>query len=176
MSYISNTLADGEDILAEARFHWTYTLGALAGLAIWIAVAFAVSYALSLEQLREAGAWTPLASPEWTLRDWAMAVIVAFGALRFFSTMIKKWTTEIAATDRRLVCKRGWIARSTQELPLNRIEEIRLKQGVLGRILGYGKLSVSGTGGDKPIQIPTIDDPLEFRVGIANARAKAGAI
>ena len=56
------------------------------------------------------------------------------------------WTTEIAVTNRRLIYKRGWIARRTEEINLRRIEEVNLKQGVLGRIFGWGRLRVHGTG------------------------------
>lgn len=159
MGYIDSTLADNERILAQATFHWTYTLGALIEGGVWLVGAAALWFILSAKEL-----------PEY---QWATLILVAFAALRFFLVMIKKWSTEIAVTDRRLVYKRGFISRTTQELPLTRIEEVNLSQGILGRIMGYGQLSVSGTGGDTSIEIPSIDDPLEFRVGIANARALA---
>lgn len=158
MSYIADTLGDDEAVLAEARFHWTYMAGAYLEFAAWLLIATVV--------------WLVFVDLGYG-RGWAWWPIAGFGAVRLAAAAVRKWTTEIAVTDRRLVVKRGWVARRTQELPLNRIEEVKLRQGFLGRILDYGRLSISGTGGDKPIEIPRIDAPLAFRTGIGDARAAA---
>ncbi len=99
--------------------------------------------------------------------------------LSFFGLvmLVNRWTTEVVVTNRRLVYKKGWIARKTEEMSLNRIEEINVKQGVIGRILGYGKLVCYGTGaGD--IELPVISGPLNFRKAIqeAQVRNKTGGI
>ena len=44
-------------------------------------------------------------------------------------------TTEIAVTDRRIVIKRGWIKRSTEELSLSSVEEVNVKQASGGAYL-----------------------------------------
>ncbi len=86
--------------------------------------------------------------------------------------LIRIWTTEIAVTNRRLIYKRGWIARKTDEMNLNRIEEVNLEQGVFGRLLGYGKVVCRGTGaGD--IELPTIDDPFRLKRELQEAQVKA---
>jgi len=96
--------------------------------------------------------------------------IVGIGIFIFLSMMITKWTTEIAVTNKRLIYKRGWIARKTDELSPKKIEEINVSQGVVGRILGFGKIRIQGTGGGE-IVLPNIDDPLTFRREIENAKA-----
>ena len=96
--------------------------------------------------------------------------IVGIGIFIFLSMMITKWTTEIAVTNKRLIYKRGWIARKTDELSPKKIEEINVSQGVVGRILGFGKIRIQGTGGGQ-IVLPNIDDPLTFRREIENAKA-----
>ena len=97
--------------------------------------------------------------------------IVGIGIFIFLSMMITKWTTEIAVTNKRLIYKRGWIARKTDELSPKKIEEINVSQGVVGRILGFGKIRIQGTGGGE-IVLPNIDDPLTFRREIENAKAR----
>ena len=86
--------------------------------------------------------------------------------------LIRIWTTEIAITNRRLICKRGWIARKTDEINLNRIEEVNLEQSVLGRLLGYGKVFCQGTG-SADIELPTMADPLRFKKELQEAQVKA---
>ena len=95
--------------------------------------------------------------------------IFGLGIVICLIIMINKWTTEIAITNKRLIYKRGWIARKTDEISLNKVEEVNFSQGVLGRILGYGKVRIQGTGSGVLI-LPTIDDPLEFRREIENAK------
>lgn len=68
------------------------------------------------------------------------------GILIFAWMMIDRWTTEIVITTDRLIYNRGWIARHLEELALNRIEEVVLDQSAVGRVLGYGRLTVAGTG------------------------------
>ena len=75
----------------------------------------------------------------WTYK--MIAIITSFCV--FGIIFLIRWlTTEIALTTKRFVVKTGWIARSTEEIAHRRIEEVKLDQGILGRILGYGKLTV----------------------------------
>ena len=97
--------------------------------------------------------------------------LYGLGVLFFLIMMIFKWTTEIAITNKRLVYKRGWIARKTDEISLKKVEEVNLSQGILGRILGYGKVKIQGTGSGELV-LPNIDDPLTFRREIDNAKTQ----
>ena len=83
-----------------------------------------------------------------------------------------RWTTEWAVTSRRLIFKRGWISRKTEELGLHRIEEVQLRQGLLGRIFSYGKVYVQGTGGGDII-LPSMGSPMRFKRELDQAKARA---
>ena len=71
-------------------------------------------------------------------------------------------TTELAITNRRIVSKSGIIKRTTIELRLDKIESIKVDQGIMGRILNFGSITISGTGGDQT-PIERIADPLRFQ-------------
>jgi hypothetical protein len=45
---------------------------------------------------------------------------------------------------------------------VNKIEQINVEQGVIGRMLGYGTIMVSGTGGGIS-RFANVADPLTFR-------------
>ncbi len=96
--------------------------------------------------------------------------VFGLGIAIFAIMMIRKWTTELVVTNRRIIFKRGWIARRTEELALNRIEEIRLLQSVPGRLLQYGRVSIGGIG-VSTITTPTIAHPLDLRKAIYEAQA-----
>ncbi len=95
--------------------------------------------------------------------------IILVGVWMFVLMLVRKWTTEIAVTNRRFVYKTGWISRKTEEVSLNRIEEVKLRQSILGQILGYGRITVHETGIGE-IDLPNIDRPLELRRQITNAK------
>ena len=97
---------------------------------------------------------------------WALTILGLFIAIE---RIIKMKSTEIVVTNFRFIVKTGWIARQTQEVSLDKIEEINLKQTFWGRIWGYGSLNIRGTGiGD--IQLPNIDDPVELHKALQDAR------
>ena len=53
-------------------------------------------------------------------------------------------------------------ARDTTELNHSKVESFTVHQPILGRIFGFGTLTINGTGGIA-IPIPDVDDPLQFR-------------
>ena len=83
--------------------------------------------------------------------------------------MIRKWTTEIGVTSHRFVEKKGLFTLRTNEIALNNIEGVRVSQGVMGKLLGYGKVRIEGTGIDA-VQTPNIDDPVGFVRAIQTAK------
>ena len=68
--------------------------------------------------------------------------LLLIGIFIFIKMMINKWTTERALTNTRYIQKIGWISRNTEEIGINKIEEVDLTQSILGRILGYGSISI----------------------------------
>jgi uncharacterized membrane protein YdbT with pleckstrin-like domain len=71
-------------------------------------------------------------------------------------------SSEFAVTNKRVVIKVGFIYRKTLDMVLAKVEAIHVDQSILGRILNYGTIVVSGTGGtNQPFK--SITNPLEFR-------------
>jgi uncharacterized membrane protein YdbT with pleckstrin-like domain len=95
--------------------------------------------------------------------------IFVIGIYIFFALMIKKWTTEIGVTTHRFIKKSGLFSIKTDELAIHNIEGVKLTQSLLGRIMGFGKIRIEGTGVDA-IELPTIADPVAFRAAIETAK------
>ena len=76
--------------------------------------------------------------------------------------MIIFLTTECVLTDRRVLAKTGLISRESIELLLSKVEGIQVKQGILGRLFGFGTVIVTGTGGSRS-PFPGISQVLGFR-------------
>src|SRR4029077_2816860 len=58
--------------------------------------------------------------------------------------------------------KVGWIRRRSVETLLGKVEAVAVEQGIGGRLLDYGALVVTGTGGTRE-RFDRIAAPLEFR-------------
>jgi uncharacterized membrane protein YdbT with pleckstrin-like domain len=90
-----------------------------------------------------------------------LAVFIV-GLLVLAWVYVKVKATEIAITTKRIILKEGLISRSTVEINLGKVESVRVDQTVIGRILNYGTLVISGTGmAAAPFQ--GISDPVAFR-------------
>lgn len=84
------------------------------------------------------------------------------GLIFLASAAITYFTTELAITNKRVIAKFGLIRRDTIEINIPKIESIRVEQGFLGRIFGFGSLLVAGAGNPQA-PIPGISAPLRFR-------------
>lgn len=74
-------------------------------------------------------------------------------------------TTTIRLFRNRLEFETGLIRRLNHDLPVARIESVGLEQSLLGRMLGYGVLTITAVGGSTSRTAP-IYDPYEFRARI----------
>ena len=65
-------------------------------------------------------------------------------------------------TNKRIIVKTGIISRRTLEMNLNKIESVNVDQSIMGRMLGYGTITIIGTGGTRE-SFPDIGHAVEFR-------------
>jgi membrane protein YdbS with pleckstrin-like domain len=155
VGYIEKTLGREEKILGKAHFHWLWYLEAWIAATVVFLLGFFVNLLIEHEH-KLAGA----------------AAALALGVLVLLIKLVPLWTTEIGVTDHRLIVKRGWLQRTTNELQLKAIEEVSLVQGLTGRIFNYGRIEVSGTGDDE-VAIPPVGDPLQLLRTLQDATAHA---
>jgi uncharacterized membrane protein YdbT with pleckstrin-like domain len=149
MRYVRRVLQPGETIVYSTKLHWIIYWRAILLLIVCVMLA--------------GGAWYMADNKNLSLALAIAAVIFALlGLSSALRTFIRRWTTELAVTDRRVIYKEGLIARRTLEMNRSRVESVDVYQTILGRILGYGTITLRGTGGSlEPMH--TIDDPLTFR-------------
>jgi uncharacterized membrane protein YdbT with pleckstrin-like domain len=94
--------------------------------------------------------------------------LVLVGVIVIAAGLIKRMSTELAVTNRRVIAKFGLVSRRTIELNLSKLESIRVDQTVAGRILNYGSIVLAGTGATLE-PIPFIAAPIAFRQAVQNA-------
>jgi uncharacterized membrane protein YdbT with pleckstrin-like domain len=140
MSYIEKNLMNGENILYRARLHWVVFFWPV----IWFVVAI-VFFSRGGDVAVTVG-----------------RIFILIGIAKAISSYISFSTSEFAVTNQRVIAKVGFIRRNSLEVLLGKIEAIQVNQDILGRILGYGSITVSGTGGTRD-PFHNISNPLELR-------------
>lgn len=88
---------------------------------------------------------------------------IFLGLILIGVAVMRVLSTELALTNKRVIAKSGFIRRNTIELRLEKVEGFMVNQSIFGRILNYGSVLVSGTGGIRT-PIPFIYQPTEFRL------------
>jgi uncharacterized membrane protein YdbT with pleckstrin-like domain len=73
--------------------------------------------------------------------------------------------TEQGVTNKRVVFKTGIISRKSEEMKLGSIETVEIDQGILGRILGYGNVRVTGRG-TSDVLFRSVSDPMAVKRAI----------
>jgi uncharacterized membrane protein YdbT with pleckstrin-like domain len=152
MGYIDKTLGSNERVLYRAHIH------SLFYARIW--ALFIVLVAIIV--------WLRFHFSEY-IGTYSALILLALSAYFCFRLILPLWTLEIALTNLRIVMKRGFIVRSTHELELKAVEEVNMRQSVLGRILDYGTLDVRGIGDVDDLIINGVSDPIALRTQIASA-------
>ncbi|HVO90693.1 MAG TPA: PH domain-containing protein [Casimicrobiaceae bacterium] len=150
-SYVEEIVGPGETVTYVGHVSFFAILGSLIGGSVLI-VAGAIA---------ALGGVVPIG---------AAVAIVGIGWLA--SGLIRRASTELAVTNRRVIAKFGLIRRSTVEINLSKIESVRVEQSVMGRLLGYGSIIVTGTGSTMD-PIPFISRPIEFRQALQAATDQA---
>ncbi len=162
MSYFDKVLQPGERVLVKGRLHWVIYLTAYVVMVVAAAVALASWLALGKEQ------------SSMEMIGFAVAgLILVYGIVLFIGRMIVRMSSEFAVTDHRVLVKRGLISLHTVEMNVDKVESVDVDQTVLGRILGYGSVTVHGVGA-RWDPIPGLADPLGFRNAIT-ARVQPAA-
>ena len=149
MSYVEQNLIPGERVLYQTGLHWMTLAGP-----------FVLGIVLELAGI--GFLWAALTDQQ---RNWLLVpaiLLVLIGGVVEAAAVLQKNSIEMAVTNKRVFIKTGLMTRRTFELLLSKIESIGVEEDLWGRMLGYGTVTVRGTGGS-PEPFPGISHPLEFR-------------
>jgi uncharacterized membrane protein YdbT with pleckstrin-like domain len=152
MGYIENNLIEDETVVYQARLHWVLFLKPAIVSLIFVGIAAALFYFAS-DSIDSDNTWM-------MQRIGVALILLAFIPLAI--GVYRRSAREYAVTNRRVVMQTGVMQRKTEEVFLNKIESIGVDQTVSGRMLGYGTVTIRGTGGSfGPFE--RVSAPLELR-------------
>ena len=153
MRYPSRLLTEGEEILDEFRPHWKVLLPAI-GWAMLLAALAGVAFAAF--------------DPEW---GWiALAIGVLIWLTLSLRSLIDWYFTNYVLTTERIIVRRGMVARTGVEIPLENVTNVLFSQTVLERILRYGDVTLESAGTHGRSKLEDIPDPEGFQSEVYAAR------
>lgn len=135
--YVNENLGKDEHVIYEAKLHWKF----------WVAPIIETIIML----------YAALNANDYV---WLAIVINLIRAYLLYNSF------EYVLTNKRVINKYGIIRRHVFELKLEKIESVRIDQGILGRILNYGSIIVLGTQSQSGLD--EIANPIEFRTAFNN--------
>ena len=144
MAYIDKRLMSEEKIIYRTKLHWV-VFGK--PFILFLFSLFLISIGMSSQNV----------------------IFGVFGTYLFIFTfiygigiLIKFVCSEFIISNKRVLIELGFIKRISLETILLKVEGVEVYQGMVGRILNYGTVIISGTGGTiKPFY--RINNPMEFR-------------
>ncbi len=139
MSFIQRNLSPNEVLVAVSSRHWTSNLSPFR----WLLIAGIITGVLFfLKEERE------LSLSARELDQVLTMVWVAGGALFVLQFIVLIATgTQLAASNKKIFYRGGVFSTATIELMLRAVECVSVSQGLLGRLLNYGKIEFRSTGG-----------------------------
>ncbi|PYM68911.1 MAG: MFS transporter permease [Candidatus Rokuibacteriota bacterium] len=138
VSYIGENLLPDEHVVYRAELHWIIFARAILVLVVGLVLVF-------VPRIGQAS-----------------LVVLLLGVVMLVPPFVAYRTTELGVTNKRVIVKTGLIRRRTLELLLRQVEAISVDQSLLGRLLGFGSITLTGTGGVREV-FHRVRDPLELR-------------
>ncbi len=148
MSYVDIHLLKDEIVIYRTLLHWKVfiipVIFAVMGLAMFMLIAAKAGYK-------------------------HLELLIIIPAIPFIlNAYITRRSSEFAVTNRRVIMKAGVIQTRSLEILLNKVEAVAVNQTLLGKMMNYGDIVITGSGGTKELY-RGIEDPLAFRRAVQEA-------
>ncbi len=150
MAFPRRLLIEGEELVLDLRPHPIALVRA-----ITVTIVIAAAWAFALPRLPEAGHDVLF----WTL---IVAGVIAFILWPVRDT-VRYLTSHFVVTSDRVIHRQGWIAKSSMEIPLEAMNDVRFHQGIFERVIGAGDLIIESAGERGRQVFEDIRDPEEVQ-------------
>lgn len=125
MSYLEKELGNKEKLVYMGRISWWFLFPRILLTVIVLSIAI----------------------PLFFIKGWIggsyLVISSIVAAFLLTPALVAKITTELAITDQRIMSKTGWLNTDVKSTPLNKVNNIRVKQSILGNLLNYGDIEIT---------------------------------
>ncbi len=162
MSYASNLLSRGEEIVFESRQHWFAIIAQT-----WAFIIIAI-FALAVLIWSTTSATTTILN---VLQIVSLVVLIL--CLARIALVIWGWRNqEFLVTTRRIIKCEGVFNKNMGDSSLEKVNDAHLSQSFFGRIFDYGTLDIL-TAAEEPGGVedfPMLADPVKFKIAMLNQK------
>jgi uncharacterized membrane protein YdbT with pleckstrin-like domain len=109
----------------------------------------------------------------YTLPPWALAIPVVIFLWPGVRALRRRLTCTVISGD-RLRYETGVTSKTTRNIQLSKVQDVRVDQHLLQRLWNVGNLSIETAGETSRLTIPNVDDPQSLADEIMN-RVQKGA-
>jgi uncharacterized membrane protein YdbT with pleckstrin-like domain len=158
--YVDKSIGAGEAVQYSAKISlWKFGFNFLAGGLLTVLLIPSLIGTLMAPSIE---------SGSKMIMGYGFGVLLLVAISLFIWPIIARWSTELVITDKRLIAKYGVISTHSIEIRFGKIETVRVTQGLVGKLLRYGDIVVTGTGSTfDPIR--NISNPMAFREALNRA-------
>jgi uncharacterized membrane protein YdbT with pleckstrin-like domain len=156
-SYLNSLLGKHETILFVARQHWLVLLAETISEVL-----------LSLGVIVLAALLAGLAGPMALLG----LVVLAAPVLSLTRDALIWSNRKFIITNRRVIQLSGVISKNVTDSSLEKVNDVKLEQSLLGRLFGYGDLEILTASELGVNKIQRIADPIRYKTTMVNAKAR----
>lgn len=160
MNYIEQLLGQNEEIVLVARQSWVVLLREII---INVLLVLAVIGVILV-------GFPALPSP-W---GWLLALLFLLPAFRFAFQFVNWVNRAFIVTNRRVFQVEGLVNKNVVDSSLEKVNDVRLSQSVLGRMLNYGDVEILTASDIASNLFPRISDPIRFKTAMLNEKEKLG--
>ncbi len=157
MGYAEEMLASNERIIYRTKQHWIAPIyGTVLGSLLLIGGVLLFTFHLTMDTEGALGFLR-------TLAFWGSLAMIVAGIVMVGYSYIRWWVEDYFVTNQKVMKVEGLLNKKTSGAALEKINDIVLQQGVVGRALGYGDLRVMTASDDADLAYRTMRSPGEFR-------------
>lgn len=154
MRYPDKFLTADETIVAELHPHWRTLLV----VALWTLVAVAGLVIATISDLSGAGLWA------------VVAILVGGWAVLSVPPIVNRKFVIYVLTTERVIVRTGILSKSSLEIPLESIHDVRFEQNVIERALRYGDVLLESAGERGQSLLKDVPDPEAFQSMVYTTR------
>ncbi|MHB8245677.1 MAG: PH domain-containing protein [Acidimicrobiales bacterium] len=139
MGYPRKLLTPGEDVVVEAYPSWSVLVRPVLTVLVVIGACVAVLF-------------TWLSAPISIL--YVVAALIGLVGAWFIARIVAWRSRLLVITTSRVIYRWGVVRRTGREIPLNRVQDVTYRQGLMERLVGAGSLMIesAGASGQEPFR------------------------
>jgi len=135
MAFPKRLLTQDEDIILDLRPHWIALVGPIVVAALVVA-----AWGFILTNL-------PHNKPLHAVLFWGALALGTFVLIAYCVRTLIRWaTSHFVVTNERVIHRQGLISKTSMEIPLDRIQNVRFHQGIFERMIGAGDVILESAG------------------------------